>query len=38
MFAFDRVKALAPQHPEWKTKGHSPPSSKATEMDGPKVQ
>ena len=29
-FALDRVKALAPQHPEWKTRSRSPPSSRAT--------
>ena len=29
-FAFDRVKALAPQHPEWKTSSRSRPCSRAT--------
>ena len=24
LFALDRVKALAPQHPEWKRRSHSP--------------
>ena len=29
-FAFDRVKALAPKHPEWKTKQRSRASSRTT--------
>jgi hypothetical protein len=29
-FIFDRIKALAPQHPEWKDKDRSRPCSKAT--------
>ena len=30
LFALDRVKALAPQHPEWKTRSRSPRCSRAT--------
>ena len=30
LFALDRVKALAPQHPEWKTRNHSRRCSRAT--------
>jgi hypothetical protein len=29
-FAFDRVKAMAPQHPEWKTSNRSRPCSNMT--------
>ena len=29
-FAFDRVKALAPKHPEWKTRSPSRASSRTT--------
>jgi hypothetical protein len=29
-FIFDRIKALAPQHPEWKDKDRSRPCSRAT--------
>ena len=30
VFALDRVKALAPKHPEWKTSSRSRPCSRAT--------